>query len=290
MNRLPPTVAAAIALALSAAPAAEQRAAAADVDEIVKRAFLREKANEAEARRYAFRFREERRSLDRGGKVAGAEAKTYEVTFLFGEEHERLIAVDDRPLDPRRDARERRKLEQRAAGIERRSAAQRRKRTEKIEREREEEYARIAEMRDLFAFSLTGEETLDGMETWVIRAEPRADYQPRSQRARFLQKVRGAFWIAKEDYGWVRLEAETLDAAPFRMFLLRLAKGSTFSLRRKKLEEGVWALDRFRMRADVRVGPLLTLRREILGSYGNYRKLPAEAPVEGALQRAPKPE
>lgn len=272
-----PFAAAVVALALSAAPAADRRAAP-DVGEIVKRAFLREKANEAASRRYAFRFREERRSLDRAGKVAGSEAKTYEVTFLSGEEHERLVAVDDRPLDPRRDARERRALEQRAASIARQSAAQRRKRAEKLEREREEEYARMAEMRDVFSFSLAGEETLDGAATWVIRAEPRPRYRPRGSRAKFLQKVRGVFWIAQEDYAWVRLEAETLAAAPFRMFLLRLAKGSTFSLRRKKLEDGVWAKAGFRVRADVRIGPLLTLRREILGSYGNYRKLPAEAP------------
>ena len=96
--------------------------------------------------------------------------------------------------------------------------------------------------------------------------------------------MRGAFWVAKEDYGWVKLEAETLDAAPFRMFLFRLAKGSTFSLRRRKLEEGAWVDDGFRVRANVRVGPLLTLRREILGSYRNYRKLPEDP---GRAPKAP---
>ena len=279
-----PRTAAALTLALSAALAAEPNAAAPEVGEIVKRAFLREQANEAAARRFAFHLREERRSLDRAGKIASAESKTFDVTFLFDEKHERLIAVNDRPLSPRRDARERRELEQRIAKIERLTPAQRRKRAEKIERDREEEYARTAEMRDLFTFSLVGEETVNGAESWVIRAEPRPHYQPRSARARFLQKVRGAFWVAKEDYGWVKLEAETLDAAPFRMFLFRLAKGSTFSLRRRKLEEGAWVDDGFRVRANVRVGPLLTLRREILGSYRNYRKLPEDP---GRAPKAP---
>ncbi len=272
-----PRVAGLVAVALSAAFAAERNEQTPEVGEIVKRAFLREQANEAAARRYAFHFREERRSLDREGKIRSAESKTFDVTFLFGEEHERLIAVNDRPLDPRKDAGEQRGLERRIAKIERLTPAQRRKRAEKIEREREEERAQTAELRHLFAFSLAGEETVDGTATWVIRAEPRPEYRSKHPRAGFLQKVRGAFWIAKEDYGWVKLEAETLDAAPFGMFLLRLAKGSTFSIRRKKLAEGAWVKESFRMRADVRAGLLLTLRREILGSYGNYRKFSGEA-------------
>ncbi len=272
-----PRIAGIVAVALSAALAAERSGPTPEVGEIVKRAFFREQANETAAREYAFHFREERRSLDREGETKSAESKTFDVTFVFEEEHERLIAVNDKPLDSRRDAGERRDLERRIAKIERLTPAQRRKRAEKIEREREEERARTAELRHLFAFSLAGEETVNGRATWVIRAEPRPDYRPRRQRSKFLQKVRAVFWIAKEDYSWVKLEAETLDAAPFGMFLFRLAKGSTFSIRRRKLEDGPWVKDGFRVRADVRAGLLLTLRREILGSYGNYRKLAAEA-------------
>ncbi len=271
-----PRAACTVAVALSAALAAEWSGRTPEVDDIVKQAFLREQANEAEARRYTFHFREERRNLDRGGGIESAESKTFDVTFLFGKEHKRLIAVNDRPLAPQRDAKERREIEQRIAKIERLTPAQRRKQAERIDRERKEERARTVELRNVFTFSLVGEEIIDGMETWVIRAEPRPGYRPRQPRSKFLQKMRGAFWIAKEDYGWVKIEGETLDTVSFGMFLFRLAKGSTFSLRRRKLEEGAWVKDNFRLRADVRAGLLITLRREILGSYRNYRKFSAE--------------
>ncbi len=266
-----------VAIVLASVFAGATNAQRPDVDEIVRRAFEREEANEAKARQYTFHRREEQRSLDRAGSVKSANSKTFDVTLLFGEEYQRLIAINDQPLSAKRDEKEQREFEQRVEKVERQTPEQRRRRDEKIKKRREEDRVWVAEMQELFEFSLSGEETVRGIETWVIQAEPRSDYEPKQRRARFLKKTRGTFWIAKDDYGWVKLEAETLDTISFGLFLFRLPKGSTFGFEQRKLEEGVWLTNNFRVKFDGRAGLVKKLRREIVGEYSNYRKFSAES-------------
>ena len=266
-----------VAIALTSLIVGVSNAQQPEVDEIVRRAFERDDVNDAKARQYTFHRREEQRSLDRDGTVKNTESKTFDVTLLFGEEYQRLIAINDQPLSAKRDEKEQREFERRVEKVERQTPGQRRKRAEKIEKRREEDRVWVAEMQELFEFSLSGEDTVDGIKTWVIQAEPRADYEPKQRRARFLKKTRGTFWIAQDDYGWVKLEAETLDTISFGLFLFRLTKGSSFSFEQKKFEEGFWMTDKFRVKFDGRAGLVKKLRREIVGEYSNYRKFSAES-------------
>ncbi|MEZ5363533.1 MAG: hypothetical protein R2748_14625 [Bryobacterales bacterium] len=67
--------------------------------------------------------------------------------------------------------------------------------------------------------------------------------------------MRGRFWIAKSDYGWVRTEAETIDTASFGLFLLKLQKGAQMEFNQVKVTDEVWLLDGLRLRFDAQRSP-----------------------------------
>ena len=251
--------------------------AAPDVDEIVRKAFEKDESNERKARQYTFHRRIQENSLNKNDAVKKTESKTHDVTLLDGAEYERLIAIDDTPLDTKREAKEQRKLEKSIEKRQNESPKEKQRRLAKIEKEREKERRWIREMQNIFECSLAGEETIDGVETWVIAAEPKPNYEPEYRKAKFLQKMRGKFWIAKSDYGWVKAAAETTGTVSYGLFLLRLAKGSTLSFHQRKLEEGVWMIDEFRVRFQARAGLIKKFKKEVLGSFSNYRKFTAEA-------------
>ena len=258
-----------------------------DVHEIVRKAFERDEANKRKARQYTFHRRIEENSIGKNDAVKKAESKTHDVTLLDGEEYERLIAVDDIPLDAEREAKEQRKLDKSIEKRRKESPGEKRKRLAKVEKEREEQRRWIREMQNIFVFELAGEETIDGVETWIVAAKPKPNYKPEYRKAKFLQKMRGKFWIAKSDYGWVRTQAETTDTVSFGLFLLRLAKGSTLEFHQRKLEQGVWMMDQFRLRFQARAGLIMKFNKEVLGAFSNYRKFTTESELIVAAEPQP---
>ncbi|MEZ5356695.1 MAG: hypothetical protein R2762_29000 [Bryobacteraceae bacterium] len=271
LSRLLPI--ATLAWAACAVPALAQP----DLNEIVRQAFERDRANEHRARQYTFHRRTRQSTLDGKGEVKGTESKTHDVTLLDGEEYERLIAVNGKPVDAKRELEEQRKLERSIEKRRNESPAQRQKRIAKVEKDREEERRWVREILNVFRFSLAGEESIGGVPTWVIAAEPKPGYEPEYRKARFLTKLHGKFWIAKSDYGWVKVEAETIDTVSFGLFLVRLARGSTFQLHQKRMEDDLWMMDEFRVRFEARAGLIKTFHKEVIGTFSNYRKFSAES-------------
>ena len=117
------------------------------------------------------------------------------------------------------------------------------------------------------------------MEAYVIDASPKVDYKSDFDKARFLTKMRGTFWIGKADYAWIRLEAETLDTISFGWFLFRLGPGSIIEFSQTEVNDEVWLLESVRVRLHGRVALLKRFHREIVGAYSKYRKFSADPNV-----------
>src|SRR5690606_3536758 len=129
--------------------------------------------NEEIRKQYTGTERVEERKLDKGGEVKESLSKTYELLYLFGEEYQKQIAEDDRPLSPEKAAKEQRKLDKAYAERADESPKQREKRLEKQRKEEEERAQFRAEIPKAFVLTLVGEEIVDGRRCWVIDGEPR---------------------------------------------------------------------------------------------------------------------
>ncbi len=153
--------------------------------------------NDKRQRDYTYIEREEQHNLDGKGRLKSTEVTTSEVLVIYGEQVERLIAKDDKPLSAKDSAKEEKKIEKIIDKRSHESDKDRQKRLAKEEKEREDGRKFVLEVADAYTFRYLGTERLDGRETYAIDAEPRPGFQPRMKYANVLPKFRFRVWIDK---------------------------------------------------------------------------------------------
>lgn len=245
---------------------------------IIEKAFAAAQANLAVARNYVFHERVEERRLNKKGEVKRRKSWTWDVTLLDSSEYRQLIAIDDRPLYAKTAAKERRKLEKKVSKMRNETPKQREKRLVRVEKGRQEAEEFLEEITKAFDFRLTGEETVDGVATYVVTAEPKEGYEPISRETKALTKVRGTVWIAKESHAWVKLELETIDDITWGI-IFKLHEGAKVSFTQRWINDEVWMTDRWYARARAKRVLVFGFHREYTGSYGNYRRFTADSSV-----------
>ena len=174
--------------------------------------------NDKKQSAYTYIQREEEHKLYGKGQVKSSESKTQEIMVLYGEQVDRLIAKDDKPLSEKDAAKEEERIQKLTDKRKNESEEDRRKRLEKEEKEREDGRKFVGEVADAYNFRLIGTENPDGRETYVIDAEPRPDFQPHLKEAKVLPKFRFRVWIDQAESQWVKLDAECIDTVSVGWF------------------------------------------------------------------------
>ncbi|HEY6248902.1 MAG TPA: hypothetical protein VI685_03015 [Candidatus Angelobacter sp.] len=297
MNRIAPTTvillilcAALMALAQEAPPpAATDLPATNDPREIVRRSVEIDHRTMELARNYTCQQREVEKHLDSHGKVKSTESRTWDITVLYGEPYSRLIKKNDQPLSEKDEKKEEEKQDKYIAERKNESEDQRRKREAKQKKEREEGRAFLRDVENAYDFRMVGEEKVDGRLAWVLEATPHKGFQPTQPHADILPKLKGRIWIDKQDYDWVKAEAEAIDTISFGWFLARIHKGSHFSFEQTRLNDEVWLLRRFYINASARVLLFKNMGIDQEDTFANYKKFKAETKIlPGVREVEPK--
>lgn len=259
-----------------------------DPKEIVRRSVETDHRTLELARNYTCRNREVIRELGKHGEVKSTRVKTFDVNFFYGEEYSRLIQIDDKPLDDKDQKKEDEKLEKFLAKLRDESDAERERRLEKERKQREEGRAFLRDVVNAYNFRLIGEEEVDGAETYVIEATPRPDFQPTQKHADILKKIKGRIWIEKNDYNWVKLEAEATDTISFGMFLVRIHPGSHFTLEKTLVNNEVWLLRRLDINGGARIALFKNENIQQEEVTSNFRKFVTSVRILPELKEAPQ--
>jgi hypothetical protein len=230
-------------LALTVVPAA-LFAQQPDAQEIVRRSVAVETADWKAAPNYSF---VERDTVIKHGAPL---SKTYEVLMIEGSPYNKLIAVGGRPLSPGEQAEEDRKLQQEIQKRKQESPGARARRIAKYQRERQQDHAMMMEMAHAFNFKLAGSEKVDGHDTWVLEATPKPGYQPKTRDTKVLTGMKGKLWVDKEQYHWVKVEAEVFKPVPFYGFLGRVGPGTRFVLENEPVDGNIWLPKHFAVRVN----------------------------------------
>jgi len=255
-------------------------AGAQDPREIVRRSVQQIDHSLALARNYTFLERSETRELDSDARVKTRKILTYDVTMLEGSPYRRLVGKDDHGLSPDEERIEQKKLQDSIAERRKETPAQRAKRIADWERRRRRELEPIDEVPDGFDFRITGEETIDGRDAWIIQASPRPGYRPRSTLAKFFPKFRGTLWVDKADYQWIRTQAEVTGDISWGLFVARLSKGARFDIQMTRVNDEVWLPKRIEAKAAARIALVKKYRIEADTSFSNYRKFQVESNIK----------
>ena len=237
--------------------------------------------NDKLQRNYTYIERQVQSKLDKNGETKSAEVKTYEILEIYGEQLQRLIAKDDKPLDAKDAAKEEEKIQKIIDKRKNESDDDRRKREEKEEKEREDDRKFVTEIADAYDFKLVGTEAMNGRQAWVIDGEPRPGFQPHMKDAKFLPKFHGRVWIDQDDLQLAKMEVEALDTISWGVFLARFHKGSRFMLEQMRVNDEVWLPRQLAVKLDARLALLKSLDEDIEQTFRDYKKFRTSSKIVG---------
>lgn len=257
-----------------------------DPREIVRRSVQADQRNTKLAKNYTYQERIVEKRLDKDGRAKKQEIKTYDISILYGEPYRRLIQRDDRPLKENEQKKEDEKLNKFIAKFKDESPKEREQRLAAADKRREDQRAFAREIVDAYNFRLLGEERVDGRGVYVIEATPRPDFKPKQPHAELLSKFRGKIWIDKNEYQWVKMQAETIDTVSFGFFLFRLHKGSTLSFEQTRVNEEIWLPRHIAVDASARVALMMNAQFQQETSFSNYRKFVTDSRILPGMEEA----
>ncbi|WP_031499039.1 hypothetical protein [Bryobacter aggregatus] len=206
----------------------------------------------------------EKRELGPNGEV---KSSTVNVTRRDPWEEQvvvRLLSKDDKPLPPEEVQKQEERL--------RKLVAEYRKNPPESKME---EAAWLTEMPDALDFQCVGTEQHKGRKTDIYAFTPKAGYKAKHARARAFEKINGKVWIDDLDNEVTRLEVFVFDTINIGFGMLgKVEKGTNYEMSRKKWDAGLWYEEWQRVRFDVRVMMVKTIRQEIETRWSNLKVRP----------------
>lgn len=228
--------------------------------------------NDKRQRDYTYIQREEQHRLDGKGQTKSTETRTSEILEIYGEQVERLIAKDDKPL-PEKDAKkEEEKIQKLIDKRKNESEEERDKREKKEEKDHEQDRQFVREVADAYNFTFVGVESLSGRDAYVIDGEPRPGYEPHLKEAKILPKFRFRAWIDKDESQWKKLDIQCIDTVSFGLFLARVHKGSRIIIEQTRINDEVWLPQHINVKVDVRVALLKDFNVDDDITFRDYKK------------------
>jgi hypothetical protein len=236
--------------------------------------------NDRLARNYVYTANNETREFDSAGRVKSVHSSVEEILFIGGKRYIHPVEKDGRRLPPPEAGREQAKLDRAAEEAGRLSDEERRKRLEELQAERSRERDRFKEIPDAYQFQLVREEPVNGRAAYEITATPRADYKGKYRG--LLHNVQGKLWIDKQDYQWVRIEAEVLQTFSIGWFLARIGKGTQLSFEMARVNDEVWQPKHVSVTASARIGLVKKINAEQEITFSNYRRFQTDSRIISA--------
>lgn len=188
------------------------------IRDLIRRSADNDLLNDKKQRDYTYVERQEMRKLNGKGQVKSTETETSNVLNIYGEQVQKLVAKDDKPLSEKDARKEDEKLQKLIDKRKNESDSERKKRLAKEEKDREDQRQFVREVADAYNFTFAGMEKLNGRDNYVIDAEPKPGYKPIRKEANILPKMRFRVWIDKDDTQMKKIDVQIIDTISFGLF------------------------------------------------------------------------
>ena len=248
---------------------------------LIQKVVANDLENDKKQRDYTYIERDVENEVDGKGNMKSTEIKTYEVLQVYGEQVQRLIEKDDKPISAKDAAKEEEKIQKLINKRKNESEKDRRKRAEREEKDHEEGKQFEREIVDAYNFTLLGTELVGGRETWAIQAEPRPGFVPHMKYANYLSKFHGRMWIDKADLQMAKMDVECLDTVSWGLFLARFHRGSHFMMEQTRVNDEVWLPRQLQFKVDLRLALLKNFRVDAEQTFRDYKKFRTDAKIVG---------
>jgi hypothetical protein len=198
-----------------------------DLEDILKRNREADKQNDERAKQYTYVEETDNFEYDKQRHAKKTGSETHDVIFVEGESYKRLVARDGKPLAPKEEAKEEKKLQQTAE--ERRKA--RRKgllsfsRTFSISGD---DLLKLCDRR------LAGEEEIGGRKAWVIEFTPQKGRVPANQHEKDALSSQHKMWIDEVENVMLKMSTLVIGDGTF------MKPGSTMTIEFAKVNDDAW--------------------------------------------------
>jgi len=253
------------------------------IRELIRRTADNDIQNDKKQRDYTYVERQEMRKLNGKGQVTSTETETSDVINIYGEQVEKVIAKNDKPLSDKDAKKQDEKIQKLIDKRKNESESDRQKRLAKAEKEREDERQFVREVADAYNFTFIGVEKLDNRDNYVIDGEPKPGYKPVHKDANILPKMRFRVWIDKEDTQMKKIDVQIIDTISFGLFLARLHKGSRVVVENTRVNDEVWLQRHVAVKVDARLALLKEFNVEVDVSDRDYKKFRTDTKFPGSL-------
>lgn len=252
--------------------------------DLIQKVAANDMENDKKQRDYTFIERDVENTLDGKGKTKSTKTETYEVLNIYGEQVQRLIEKDDKPISDKEATKEEEKIQKVINKRKNESDKDRQKREEREAKDREEGRQFEREIADAYNFTLLGTELVGGRDAWVISAEPRPGFVPHMKYANYLAKFHGRVWIDKTDLQLSKMDVEALDTVSWGLFLARIHKGSHFMIEQTRINDEVWLPRQVNLKFDVRLALLKGFNVDAEQTFRDYKKFRTDSKIIGVSQ------
>jgi len=250
----------------------------------------KDEENDKLLRDYTYTERDVQKMLSGKGQVKSTEIKTYDVMEISGEQVQRLIEKDDKPLSTKDAAKEDEKIQKIIDKRKNESEEDRKKRQERQEKDRRQAREFVTEVADAYNFKLVGTEELDGRDAWVIDGEPRPGFEPHMREAKFLSKFHGRVWIDKNDLQLVKMDVEAIDNVSVGWVLARIHKGARVMYEQTRINDEAWLPQHLTFNVDGRLALVKGFNVDGEQTFRDYKKFRTSARIVGVGKEVKDPD
>ena len=153
------------------------------IRDLIRRTADNDIQNDKKQRDYTYVERQEMRKLNGKGQVKSTEIETSDVINIYGEQVQKLVAKNDKPLSDKDARKEDEKIQKLIDKRKNESDSDRKKRLAKEEKDREDERQFVREVADAYNFKFVGIETVERPRQLRHRRRSQARLQAHSQRS-----------------------------------------------------------------------------------------------------------
>jgi hypothetical protein len=255
-----------------------------DARSLVARAVATDDHSYRLALNYTYKIRDEIHELNSAGGVKSVHSTLDEVLYIGGKRYFRPLEKDDKPIPAAEAQKEQAKLDRAAADASRLSQADHAKRIADEEQQIAKRRARFKDIPDAFDYTLMGDAVIAGRSAWEISAKPRSEYH--GELSGILRNLEGTLWIDKQDYSWVKFEADVLHSFSIGWFLARVAEGTHLSYELMPVgtagKDEFWVPKDIALRASARFALVRKVNVEQHVTFSEYRKFQTDARIVSA--------
>jgi len=146
----------------------------------------------------------------------------------------------------------------------------------KVKEERRRDGRRTA-MEDVVAmltFKMARRDHVNGRDAIVVTFTPRPDGEPQTREGRIAKSFTGSVWVDEIAHEVVRIDATAVEPISFGFGLIaRLNEGSTVTLHRQPIENGIWLPTSIRFAGEGRALLLRKLSVDQRIEWSEYKKV-----------------